>query len=438
MQWVSMMSESRFLKDWSRFETLNPVPEITRVVNGEKQIVVMDYRPIVEDDELRRVMVLGRDITAEREAQKALADATREQQADMERVLALVHNDKMTNDTFEREAWKVLEVLDLVVAGDTREIDWVQLNRDLHTIKGNAGSAGYGSLAAVAGELEDIMVAVRDKNGKDARDAAHRSCAALREELQKIARLRDRLFTDRRNVMSIDPNEYHRLLDDVTLGTAAHPVDFRQRLIALNAQPFSSYCRKYQRIIKMYRSQRGKNIADLHVETPDQRVDRTLMTSLDTCIVHLMRNAVDHGIESDEERQAKGKGRGTIRIAVELSDCFTRIIVADDGAGIDPDVIATAAVARGVITSTAAMSLSREQRLRLVLQHGFSTKESVTDISGRGVGLDAVKTAIDALDGEIVLDSHVGSGLTTTLTVPVKEPSLTAGNGNTEYTRWHA
>ena len=179
----------------------------------------------------------------------------------MERILALVHNDKMTNDTIQRDAERVIEVLDLVLAGDTRNIDCGQLYRDLHTIKGNAGSAGYGSLGVIAGELEDIVVAVRNKHNQDRPDAGLRLRAALREELDKIATLRNRLFEERQNAMSIDPTAYHRLLDDITSGTLAGSDDIRRRIIALNAQTFSSYCRKYQRIIDMYRGEHGKNIA---------------------------------------------------------------------------------------------------------------------------------------------------------------------------------
>ena len=136
--------------------------------------------------------------------------------------------------------------------------------------------------------------------------------------------------------------------------------------------------------------------------------------------MHLVRNALAHGIEKDEVREAKNKGPGLLRIAYEESEETAQITLSDNGGGIDPEAIMRIAVERRLITAEEGAGLSEDERIELIFRSGFSTQAEANDFSGRGVGMEAVRTQIEERGGTIALDSRLGQGLTVTLTVPKK------------------
>nr|WP_028055724.1 chemotaxis protein CheA [Sphingobium bisphenolivorans] len=149
------------------------------------------------------------------------------------------------------------------------------------------------------------------------------------------------------------------------------------------------------------------------------RADKQMADQLFEPLLHLVRNAVDHGIEAAEERGASGKpGEGQIRLSVQQDGAYVMILLADDGRGIDPARMREAAVAKGLIGGEAAGSLSDAAALQLVFLPGFSTANSATSLSGRGVGMDAVKTAVDRLAGTITIESEAGIGTRVRLRLP--------------------
>ncbi|HEY8286446.1 MAG TPA: response regulator, partial [Chloroflexota bacterium] len=149
-------------------------------------------------------------------------------------------------------------------------------------------------------------------------------------------------------------------------------------------------------------------------------VDKTVLDALQEPLLHLLRNAIDHGIESPEVREARGKpALGTIGVEASYGTNSLIIRVSDDGGGIDPENIAAIAVRRGLLTADAVRALDARAKLDLIWQPGFSTANTVTDISGRGVGLDIVRGAIGRVRGTIALESAVGQGTTFVLTLPL-------------------
>lgn len=163
----------------------------------------------------------------------------------------------------------------------------------------------------------------------------------------------------------------------------------------------------------------GREI-DLHVEGEDAVIDKSLLDDLNTCLVHLVRNACDHGIEAPEVRVAAGKpagGRITVSAENEGGNLFLR--VEDDGGGIDTERIRAELVARGMRSPQEASQLPEKELQRLIFEDGFTTAEAVSDISGRGVGMSVVMENIRRIGGGVDVDSRPGRGTTVTLRIPL-------------------
>ncbi|HKP47929.1 MAG TPA: ATP-binding protein [Pyrinomonadaceae bacterium] len=182
-----------------------------------------------------------------------------------------------------------------------------------------------------------------------------------------------------------------------------------------------------QRALRMGRSaaRTAAKEIDFELVEKDLRVDKVLGDALADPLFHLIRNAVDHGIESAAERASIGKSkRATIRIEAFHEGAQTRIRISDDGRGIDPALISAAALRLGLITD--GSQLDAERSLRLIFRPGFTTLESATEISGRGVGLDVVETAIENAGGELRVSSALSVGTTFEILLPVTFGLLTA------------
>ena len=150
------------------------------------------------------------------------------------------------------------------------------------------------------------------------------------------------------------------------------------------------------------------------------RIDRAVLDGIRDPLTHLLRNAVDHGLEDPEARQAAGKRhKGRIDLTMESSGGRVRIVVEDDGAGIDPDAIARKAVENQLVTEDELQTMEREQKLQIIFRPGFSSRAAVTTVSGRGVGLDVVQANIQALKGNVQVESTPGSGTRFVLDLPL-------------------
>lgn len=163
-----------------------------------------------------------------------------------------------------------------------------------------------------------------------------------------------------------------------------------------------------------------KKEVDLELIGAETELDRNLVEALADPLVHLVRNAIDHGVEMPDLREAQGKPRmGHVRLSAQQEGDYVSIEVQDDGAGIDPEKLRAKAREKGLIDPEAAARLSSEECLHLVFLPGFSTKQQVTDISGRGVGMDVVQSRIRELSGQIQIQSELGRGSRFLIRVPL-------------------
>nr|WP_264317460.1 ATP-binding protein [Acidithiobacillus caldus] len=184
-------------------------------------------------------------------------------------------------------------------------------------------------------------------------------------------------------------------------------------------QPCKRLFQQLPRVVRDASRQLGKEVR-LEIVGEEVEIDKTVVDALSAPLTHLLRNSLDHGIEYPAEREALGKPReARIRVAaVHLGD-KVRIEVSDDGHGIDAQKVAAKAVEKGLITAEQATRLSEQDAIELIFRPGFSTNERVTDISGRGVGMDVVRETTRALRGRLDLTTQAGQGTTVALEFPL-------------------
>lgn len=183
--------------------------------------------------------------------------------------------------------------------------------------------------------------------------------------------------------------------------------------------PVEAVFLRFPRLVRDLSARLGKKV-DLTLSGQDTELDRTVVDALGDPLVHLVRNALDHGLESPEKREATGKDpTGTLEISARHAGGSVLITVSDDGHGVDPSRVARKAAERGLIPADQADSIDMQRALELLFAPGFSTAEEMSDVSGRGVGMDAVRTTIRELGGEVLLQSAQGEGTRAQIRLPL-------------------
>ncbi|WP_435063435.1 ATP-binding protein [Halobaculum sp. EA56] len=183
--------------------------------------------------------------------------------------------------------------------------------------------------------------------------------------------------------------------------------------------PLSAVVDTFPRLVRDLARDQSKEV-NFDIEGRDIELDRTILTEIRDPLVHILRNAVDHGIEDPDEREAAGKDRaGTIELRADRERDHVTIVVEDDGGGIEADALREKAVEEGVKSRAEVEAMSDAEARELVFHPGFSTNEEVTDVSGRGVGMDVVRTTVKDLDGSVTLDSTPGEGTRFEIKLPV-------------------
>jgi Chemotaxis protein histidine kinase and related kinases len=195
--------------------------------------------------------------------------------------------------------------------------------------------------------------------------------------------------------------------------------DLQDLVMQVRMVPVSQVFDRFPRLVRDLSLNEKKKI-DLIMEGREIEVDRSVLDEIGEPLIHLLRNSVDHGIELPEERQANSKNEtGQIVLSAQRNGNQVIIEVYDDGAGIDPEKIRISAAKKGVATQAELDKMTKEQLINLIFLPGFSTAKEITETSGRGVGMDVVKTKIQALGGVVHVDSQVGKGTRTTIKLPI-------------------
>jgi len=250
-------------------------------------------------------------------------------------------------------------------------------------------------------------------------NAAAAASATIRVELDKLDRLvnlvgelviTQAMLAQRLSEHGLAGNSELTSLENLTR-------ELQESAMSIRAQPMKTVFNRVPRIIRELEADTGKRVR-LQLDGEMTEVDKTVVERIGEPLTHLIRNAVDHGIESPEERLAAGKSEdGVLRVGAEQRSGRIVITVADDGRGIDRARVRAKAIERGIVAPDAM--LSDEEVDNLIFAPGFSTAEKVSNISGRGVGMDVVRRNVQALGGRIGVSSRFGSGASFTLSLPL-------------------
>jgi two-component system chemotaxis sensor kinase CheA len=239
------------------------------------------------------------------------------------------------------------------------------------------------------------------------------------ERLDQLMHLMGELVVQRTRVEAIAADAevpgLSRALQDLTrCSQALQAIVMQVRMI-----PVEAVFLRLPRLVRDLSAKLGKEV-ELDLVGQDTELDRTVVDALGDPLVHLVRNALDHGFETAAERRAAGKpAAGRLRISARHSGGNVVISVADDGRGVDPEAVAATAVRRGLLTADQAEGLDPTRAIELLFTPGFSTREAASDVSGRGVGMDAVRAKVREVGGEVWMTSEPGHGTTAQIRLPL-------------------
>lgn len=226
------------------------------------------------------------------------------------------------------------------------------------------------------------------------------------------------LITVKHRLAAFAGKERNRGLSEAVEALGRHLRDLHDQVMTARLLPLSAVAERFPRMVRDLARKTGKDVGFV-IKGAEVELDRSILELLGDPLAHLLRNCVDHGIELPQERRAAGKdASGRIELAVSRLQDQVEIRIMDDGRGIDPELIARAAVRKGIVTADRAAALKPEEKLLLICQPGFSTAARVTEVSGRGVGMDVVKSVVQSMGGTLAISSAPGNGSRFLLRLP--------------------
>jgi two-component system chemotaxis sensor kinase CheA len=247
------------------------------------------------------------------------------------------------------------------------------------------------------------------------------------ERLDNLMNLVGELITDRNRLYqirstleaSIRNSEQVDVLSDTITHVGRITDQLQMEVMGIRMLPVSNTFSKFPRMVRDLSAKLNKKI-DLVIEGENTELDRSVIEEINDPLIHLIRNSVDHGVESAEDRSKAGKPeRAVIKLTARHEQGRIILTVEDDGRGIDPEKIRASAVGKGMLTETEAASLSDDEAINLIFSSGFSTAKVVNDVSGRGVGLDIVRNNIQRLNGTVMVETEKGKGTRFLVTLPL-------------------
>lgn len=259
--------------------------------------------------------------------------------------------------------------------------------------------------------------AVRELKSEKRKDEAQTTIRVPAEKLDNLVDLVGELVIVQARIRQAAERSTDAVLGNLSEELELLSDSLRDATLNIRMLPIGTTFNRFQRLVRDLSAELGKSIK-LLTKGGETELDKTVLDQLNDPLVHLLRNAIDHGIESPEVREAKGKPRtGTIELSAEHSGGEVLVRVTDDGKGLNREAIRAKGLERGLITPES--QLSDKELMSLIFSPGFSTAQAITSVSGRGVGMDVVKRCIDSLRGSIDIESTVGTGTTITVKLPL-------------------
>ncbi len=445
--WLNLIQKTHKSQRWKKLEKLAPVHQLElnpKAENDDQKFVSISYQKIYDKRiNLSKVMILALDETEKRLKDMQMQEEKERHENEVKTILGIANTppdeiaefvDDTTNriktlrDNIERHLFGVVKQRtghpDEEVYTITEDhID--ELYRDIHTIKGNAGSYGFELLSRHAHIAEDVLEDLkkplenrRDQTLKRLKDKLEDMDQVLDDVKQKIKLILGEeedvsVRVPEKRISKIQEISKH-LQSDLTPDLAN---ELAQECEVLSWKPLKTLMRKYQKAVQKAARKLGKDV-EFSIENDQQMFPPSMFNPLDEAIIHITRNAIDHGIESPEIRQETEKGPGHIAMSVVNEEGKWFVKVVDDGHGIDCQQLVEKCIGKNIITKEQSEEMSDKDKFNLLFNSGVSTAAEVTDISGRGMGMDIVYHKIKELGGSIDIDSTLGKGSSFTISVP--------------------
>jgi signal transduction histidine kinase/HAMP domain-containing protein len=444
--WLKLVKAKYKVHRWQKLLRLAPVQELEFMhgENSDQQYVSISYQKIYsKSGELSKIMVLAMDVTDKRVKDIQMAAERQRHENEVKTILGIANTPpeeiaEFNEDTIDRLNQLHREVkthLEGVIKqreeypdGPEYTIDKEQIDimyRHIHTIKGNAGSYGFELLSLYAHKAEDMLeelqqpVKMRRKNSLTAiAEYLNKMDESMREIHQKIGLVFGR---DDEITVRVPENRIHKIQEMCTAlrnSTNTEPlIPLYDECMMLTWKPLKTLTRKYLMSIQKAARSQNKNV---HFDIDDEMklYPAEEFADIDEILIHLIRNAVDHGIEEPEIRVELNKGVGRIRFEYRKTKEKRVVLLSDDGRGIDTDKLVEKSIQKGIITSKMVPLLSDEEKINLIFHPGISTSDKITDISGRGIGMNVVFEKMKLLGGNTEIKSRLGKGTTFILTIP--------------------
>lgn len=341
-------------------------------------------------------------------------DQLEEEQFDQEFTVTIVS--KEMKEDIQKKLMKVSEVEKVDVNPISLEVlrQYEEEVENVQTTDDNESAANE--------MVKNVDTPNNQEEKKAASSTKHASSKTIRvniERLDILMNLFEELVIDRGRLEQISRDlsnqELHETVERMTRVTG----DLQNIILNMRMVPVETVFNRFPRMVRQLARDLNKKI-NLEIIGAETELDRTVIDEIGDPLVHLIRNALDHGVETPEVRKANGKPEeGTVVLKAYHSGNHVFIEIEDDGAGISRDKVLAKALSKGIVTEQAAASMTDNQVYELILASGFSTAEKISDVSGRGVGLDVVKSTIESLGGTISIESRLGQGSVFSIQLPL-------------------
>ena len=441
--WIEVVLKNHQVLRWEKLAKLAPCQDfLLPRASGERQVRVAYQKIVDAGGGLICIMALIEDVTEARLLKTRIEDEKILLEKKVETILGITCNPPEVIVEFLKDsATRINSLLQKFgnmdypfvdkrrkkrVNDDTDSKVWIRTAyKDCHTIKGNAGAFGFGTLMELAHELENRLdEIIRGKaTWSESFPLVRKLIGEMHEECQRMREIHSMLIGNSEEAYVRVPES--KLLKIRHLAEKSQSLALSPDLLTLveyckrvSYRGLLSLTRKYQDLVARTAAKTGKDVV-FSVAPQDLELDPELLFRADEALIHLLRNAVVHGIEENRSAAFLKKGIGRVDLAYSRTYGGHEFSVRDNGQGIDPDALLERAVASGILSPEAAMTLGEKDKLQLIFYPGFTTSEKPDSLSGRGMGLSIARESIAAFGGSLTLETRIGEGTVFTISLPV-------------------
>lgn len=430
--WIGIIRSGYESRRWHKISRLAPVHEILIGNENNQRHIVLEYQKILDrNGVLSDIMVLASDVTEARKIERRLQQERILHDKTVKTIFGIASHPAETVAEFVRDTAERVGSMDKKLQGietvpeAARQDLTARIFKHCHTIKGNAGAFGFESLALAAENFESLLQASAPGDW-----GLYAHVQSARKEVEAMARENEDInkylliLGGNSGEVSIKLPESKvlkiRRMAEAAAGQALSPelsglvehcrrIDYRSLL---------SLTSKYRDLVERNALKAGKE-AEFVVSPPDLELDPGALAGVDEALVHLLRNAVAHGIHSDSAHAAGAKVKGRIELGCSIGEDGSRTFsIKDNGPGIDIGSLAAKALEAGIVTRQALAAMTDREKMELVFSPGLSTTGKSDGLSGRGLGMSIAAECVRAAGGVLSLESRPGSGTCFTFTLP--------------------